>query len=316
VLAIVFTVAWLMNLLRKKKNIVREICDANKEMFIILLLSSFTVFIVLVGVAVRWGGTVAKGNMYGYKGFSYERYYIAFAWPGALSIILLWRKIKDYNLKTIRWIAGGLTLIISVVFIMYLFPHLQMIREQGGYNAFVYMSYFENVGKMGERARYLFLTIALMLIFVALLLLKNRRYMIVYITLIMGLTLFIKTQGFNISIPSIRCSYFQASYACIKDVEDDIILPEVLYYYGHKPYSCQFMLNRYTIDDRWVDETVDDAIIFSRKAPEVIMEEIELENNNYYYTQLGNEEYLYIKGEEYSREFSENGYIMNRMENS
>ena len=73
------------------------------------------------------------------------------------------------------------------------------------------------------------------------------------------------------------------------------------------------MLNRYAIDVCWANESMEDAIIFSRKAPDVVAGEIEL-NNEYYYTQLGNEEYLYIKGEFYFKQFSENGYLMKKIE--
>ena len=312
-LIMMFTVIGVINVFIKKKNVAKEIYEENKELSIVILLSAFTVFIIIAGVAVRWGGFVAGGDGYGYKGFSYDRYYLAFAWPGALAVVLLWRNIDKYALKMSRIVTGGVLLLLTILFFGWLYPLLRNVHAQGAFNAINSMNLFEDFATAENKDNLFFLSIILMIVFVGLLLWKKRISMVIYTILVLILVFGVQTGGFNISRPTIECSYFKESYYCIKNVEDDIDLPNVLYYYGHKPWNCQFMLNRYTIDDRWAGEEVEDAIIFSRKAPEVVKEEIEL-LGNYYYTELGHEEYLYIKGELYYKSFSEKGYVMEKVE--
>lgn len=280
--------------------------EKNKTIIFMLLLSSLTVIIIIFGLAIRWGISVSKGNPYGYKGYTYSRYYLPFSYPGVLAVLILWKQLELKHNKKIKAAILSIILLLTAFFAIYIYPLLSEANTKRNI-AIERMGYFSGF-KTWKFSTGIIVSIILMLLLICIFL-YNARKNTLYSLSILVLIFFVQTNGLKMTFPTVGCSSFDISYRIIKNMESHTGLPKKIYYYGSNPYNCQFMLNRYSVSSAW-PEMEKNAIIFSNLSPGGLTDEITENWTDFSYCVLGTDEYVYIKGSLYRTIFEKEGYRM------
>lgn len=303
----------------------------DKTIYAIIWIFGTCVAIVMVGLAVRWGVNVFKGNLYGYKGFVYGRYYVNFAYPAIMAAIayLVSHKIKRREILLTGF--GIITLVI--VFLKWIYPLLESayysyIPTETTSSTMLDWLLFATLFKSEDIGFNLYVNLLiiaglLLLISMATLRKKNKNnYQQVLLTIIF-LVVFVGTNGFSFARPSVSLSggIYDESYNFMKTIEaHGIDLNEYIIYTDYSPWTLQYMLNRYKISHDWPivleedDTEVENLLLITCFAPE--QEMANFNNDVVYYVSLLDKEFIYFTDENLAEQLKNLDYEVVQLINS
>lgn len=312
----------------KNANNVCKNSTVDKTIYAIIWIFGTCAAIVIVGLAERWGKSVFNGNLYGYKGFVYGRYYVNFAYPAIMAAIayITSHKIKKRDIL-VFW---GVVVSLVTVFLIWIYPVLDnayyaYVPNEKTSSTMLDWLLFANIFK-GESILFnlyvnvLIILVLFIMIMIGIIKRRKKRYCSHAMLIIIGLVAFVSTNAFSFARPSVALSggMYDETYKFIQDIEDKgIDLREEIIYTDYSPWTLQYMLNRYMISYDWPKENsmeyklAEDVILITCCAP---AHEINyFYDGNVYYISLYDKEFVYFTNEELAEKMQNAGYNVIQM---
>lgn len=310
---------------RKKKGI--DYSEEDKKIYAVLWIFGTAVAIVIAGIAVQWGVDVYYGNLYGYKGFVYGRYFVNFAYPAILvSVVWLLRHYKDFE-KKMPCVCSVITyvglVLMSLTFLKFVFPDLQQAyidyvpTEKTSLTMLDWLL-FARLFEKEDIAFNFYINLAIIfviitVVFATLLCTKKVKDMIViYLSIVLSFVLFSNTNGFSFEKPKAILSscLYDTTYHTFKDFEaNEINLKDDIIYTDYAPWPLQFKLNRYKISYDWneISDNPDKSFVFvSVHGPDIELQNIHIEWC--YYIVMDGTEYMYFNDDGLRQRLESAGY--------
>ncbi|MCD8045495.1 MAG: hypothetical protein LUE90_02360 [Clostridiales bacterium] len=305
--AIMIFVISLFLVREKRKSEVKHYTDTDRMIYTVIWFGGICVAIVIAGIIVSWGGSVYGGDLYGYKGFVYGRYYICFSYP-ALMAALIW--LYRHRMKLWQILIGGVGYAgINIVFAAKIYPLLESAYYTYAATEFTsdtslpWLLFYTFNSTDGIFVNYLINVIIICVVLMTLIVLNVcRQYKrITWVACFAAfLTLLVNTAGFSIAKPSVTFSsgMYNDAYQVIKSVEaiEESIKNQVIYT-DSSPWTLQYLLNRYRVSYSLPDEAEENALVITTNAPDIEINNLE-GARDYYYIQAAENQYIYFKGEE------------------
>lgn len=302
-----------------KKQFSKETDTVDRILFTFIWLGGICVAIVMAGLVMRWGIQVYNGEVYGYKGFVYGRYYVNFAYPAILAVIvwLISHPVKKSQI-IFFWCC---VLLLSAGFLFKIFPTLELANQmciptERISTTSIEWILFEYILKSKSVKFNLFLNLIVIFGFLAAVswkLLRGRRIDRT-ISCIMGVVIFFVIMGntdhFQFAKPSVIFSggAYEGTYEFFKDMEaKGISVKDKTIYSDTAPWPLQYELNRYRISYllEQVDDS-DDGIIVSCNVMDGVKEHIAWKD--YYYVNVTDFVKMYFRDNGLADTLKEKGY--------
>lgn len=262
----------------------------NEKQYIIMLISCFTVLFVIFGVGVRWGKMIyLNNNIFGYKGFTYERYYIIYIWPGLVSLIsLLYQKTKK---EKIRVFSVGLLMAFISLLLFVLGPYHQLVNNyDSALQRLLPTILLFNSDSYRIKIIAYFLVMLIVLILLGFFRTKK---VILFISFVCCISICSNLSNLN---NDITFSQAYGGYDVVNYLQkENLIDYDSVYCTSRTRYSYQFMLNRYSIIYDYPESESNDILlqnisfINTEKSNEMIQ-------NGFKYLILNDYEVIYYFG--------------------
>lgn len=303
-----FAIVAIVEFFRKEKKW-KSFYEENHVLFLFLMVSFFTVSATIVGIAVDWGKNIAVGNIYGYKGYAYVRYYNVWSYIGMFALlILLQHLMKKVDLSKLKLVALLLFGMITAGFYLYMWPILKNAMGEMGNSM-----YMERIGIFGSVTSSIENSMIFTVLFGAFVILavmaEEKRNQCLLFCMSVFLCLGIK--DFTMEKTDVRGEVDEV-YHVIHELKDYCELPQEIYYLTNSRESrflMQFTLNRYSVMYELPEETLEQGIAITVSGSGSYAEYL-LEHEYTSYV-LDNGKCLWVKGEDYQNAVRE--YQAHRM---
>lgn len=252
-------------------------------------------------------------NAYGYKAFTYFRYYAVYIGPFFLVALTLLYHAKDLVRKYWGYILTFFVML-QALFACFVLPHITNNTVASEiYWPFAFWKSLSSDQKMRTHVYVLGILVAVVffLIFFFCYLKKKILVPLVLLTLMLLYHYCYSSLYVDGTYTDKYSDRAAATYALITSMEEDgCELPHDLYTVDinsntqKRIYTQQFLLNDYHLIPARPEADVEAAIVFCNKANNE-----KLLNMDYVQAQLDSNEYLYIKGEEYIELFESYGVV-------
>lgn len=278
----------------------------------------FAIVITILGQIASWGIWATDGmslgmpsSSYGIKAFTYIRYFAIYCGP-LVMIFFAWcyyhRKWFQQSFKTILLIFLELQIYWFCAIIPYIYQNNTLTE--------VYIPFaLWNENKEIDIRLFLPATIVCIIIMFAFYVSSKKEKIFVSVVLTIGVLLFQYYYNgiiydYNNSIKSYNIA--NAGYELINELTDYQDIPQDIYVYDvteqedHQNYMMyQFLLKKYHIVPGLPNLEVSETIIFSNG---LLANEEELIQSGYAWTQLDENEFVYVKGEKLKETMSRIGF--------
>ncbi|MBD5396190.1 MAG: hypothetical protein HDR71_18465 [Lachnospiraceae bacterium] len=311
-IAIVVCIYILFICLKEKKNNTEE----NNKLFAVIIFCNACVGISIAGMVTSWGNGVIYGlaknityDYYSYKALTYIRYFGPYLGPLLMITLIFAKKNRNEICCLCFW---AILAMIPIQF-YWLENIIPIITQNSTTNSAFMLFTLWNENKELESGVY-YAGIMFMVLF--LIMYKwclSCKKEVVSLMLIGCILLSQYIYGvYALDTVWAKENFIQADsgYEWIKKLEKNVKLPEKIYVKDnvavshHKSYYIyQFMLNRYTVVPGEPGEEVEEAILFENTDINIPM----LQNMEFKYLQLDENEYVFIKGDELLRELQNIG---------
>lgn len=316
-LMFVFAIAACVEFFRKEKKW-KDFYRENHILFLLLMVSFFTISATIVGIAMDWGTTVSDGNIYGYKGYAYVRYYNVWSYIGMFAQLVLVRRLSD-KIPTRKLQYFTICLFGGVAFWFYhsMWPVLENVMAEYGSSL-----YFERIGIFNRVITSIDDSILFTMVLGAIFLfgIFTKKYTeklyILGTTLCIGLGV----SGFQLEKTNIQADV-DSVYDVVNELEEFCEMPKEIYYLCNSRESrflIQFTLNRHSIQYELPDESLEEAVVITNDGRGTYADYLlELGYSNLV---LDNGKYLWAKGDIYQDAIikyqDQNLYTANTLENN
>ena len=278
-----------------------EISGNEKTRFTIVLLSAITILIVIAGLGTSWGIQAYEGNTYGYKGYSYYRYfypYVGVAMASTIAVVYH----KTFSRKVLSITTFILTAIIACYFFFGVFTNVyyEYMRED-----FVRLErmcmdiFYVYTGPFGVAINVVISSIVAFLI--CFLILYRKDCDTLKLAIYSCLVIIIVPVACELKWPSADCTLAGATYELFDKMQEEELPKEI--YAETSVYTYQFMLNRYTILVEEPVEEMENTIRVSNNSDNLEV----LNSQGYRCSQLDENEYIYVKGKKLQQVFEKYG---------
>ncbi|MCD7882919.1 MAG: hypothetical protein LUI87_04305 [Lachnospiraceae bacterium] len=288
---------WIFNINHDEKN-------SDDTYFVIAFVFMGCVAMTIVGQAITWLSSAVTalkgGNSYGFKAFTYIRYFAPYCGP-VFMITLLYLIDNKENIISIIKKTLIFLLIIQTYWMYSIVPLLD--GESSGSEFFVGLI-GQIMGKYSDIYMYIVPMMIIIIIFLTLFFLSvKQKIHMAYILVFSFLLLEYNCGSYSWDIYNGEVAYnkVSAGYELIREIEDnDYVISDTLYVIDslasdHRTfYLYQFYLNRYTIIPYAPDESCAEAIVFCNTGTNS-----QLLNQGYKVFQLDNNEWVYVIGDDY-----------------
>lgn len=295
-LMFVFAVYACGEFFRKEKKW-KDFYEENHILFLFLMVSFFTISATIVGISLDWGKSVAVGNIYGYKGYAYVRYYNVWSYVGMFAqLVLLNRILSKINPKKLAGVLLCIFAILTSWFYFFMWPVLKSAIAEIGNSM-----YFERIGIFSYFTdsidNSIIFTILLGVLLLSLLLTKKHGNKVMVFCMVVFVS--IGLCGFKWKNTDIQ-SKVDTVYEVFQDMEDICRMPKVIYYLSDSRESrflIQFTLSRYSVEYCLPDESLEEAIVITNNGKGTYSEY--LLEQGYTNIVLDDGKYLWAKGKDY-----------------
>lgn len=290
IVLMLFVVACWKIVIKREK----EICCED----IVLIFSVIATFVILFGVSTKWPVYYFCGNrFYGYKGFSYSRYYAPYIWPAVMVLFCYFRK----NMVDRKMVLFSFSLMIGLVGLFFgkIYNEYLYANEMNA-NAHIERMMPKLWLKNGTLQDNFKLYIGVViLIYVAIIIFvtysKSMSSVVLAIFIVLISARIIQTED----ILSFETNFDVADsgYRLISQMRDENVNVERVYCNYNARYTYQFVLNRIPVINNMPGEDEINAIIFVQPQ----MDSVEFVNMGYEFVKLDDNEAILIKGVEYQQ---------------
>ncbi len=276
----------------------------NKICFFMMMVSFIAAGIVVVGLAVQWGPGVYKAYFKGMVGVStraygYLRYYVGFTGPAIVAICSMLKTMVS-DKKKIVYTSALISIILIVYY--YFFIHTYLFDDWQATSLAVF-----NIFPNDKSAWNIYLSLVILVIFIVLLCVKKREQQnsVCWVLMYIGLAL-MNVNLNTLSVPSIECKKADAGYELIKMLENSNEAIDKIYVEGNAS-NYQFMLKEYDIEVGLPEQDIEECIILSNTSW-TSTRSYAIGGYGFYYAELDENEYIFVKGERYRKCLEEMGY--------
>lgn len=274
--------------------------------------------ITISGQSLSWlkgaSEAIAQGfdnNNYSTKAFGYVRYFGPYVGPVfMITLVYLYKKRED-ALKLFKYVLGGI-IMLQIYWNACVVPYIYHSEHPGAVEAYMPFSFY-NVDKPMRLLAILPASIVVLVIFIVIWrCIKNKKYTAAYgvVCLLLIYQYIFSGIEWDLRFEKVFYSYADSGYKLIKDIEDEVELPDKIYSVDARGmedhqtyYEYQFMLNRYTIIPEKPADDVDEAVLFINYPPKLYQWVLE----GYMFIDLDNDEFLLVKGEGLQEQFMDAG---------
>lgn len=252
-------------------------------------------------------------NAYGYKAFTYFRYYAVYIGPFFLSALVLLYHAKDLVRKYWGYILTFFVML-QALFACFVLPHIaNNTTASEVYWPFSFWKSLSNVAKMRTHVYVFGILVAVACFLVFFFCYLKKKIMVPLLLLALMLVYEYSYSSFYTdgAYMDRYNTKTDTTYALISSMEEDgCEFPEDLYTVDTKSttqksiYMQQFLFKEHHLIPSRPTEEVETAIVFCDTA-----DDKRLLERGYTQAQLDNNEYLYIKGEEYIELFESYGVV-------
>lgn len=291
-------------LLNKKmvKERVEKERRVEESLCAIIWLFGICIIATICGLSLRWGYKISIDDMANYKGFTYHRYYLVYAWPAFMATIIY---VFRFGLNKVdKIISVALFVIFNAYFILEIFPKLSNVSKEVPifFERILITDFVRNNNVEVNLWICLLITLIVLLSFV---ICKKTKKTYVILGALSIISLSSLTNHFSITKPNVSFDSYENVYKVIKQVEkyDDI---GTRIFTDYSPYTLQFMLNRYSVEYKY-PTSEDENTIFITPCNFDVMRKYLPQYQEYQVVQV-EDEYIYIKGERLIHIFEDCGY--------
>ena len=284
-----------------------RIFGSFKLKFFIILVAFFSVAIIVLGLANQWSPSLFRAYYMadkvgkGVRAYSYERYYIAFVGPAILAICSELEYIV-FKFRKIIYSSMGMLVLLYAYYLGCI--HSYLVDEWNTTSLSV-LSVFPDISKNWN----VYLSIVLTIIFlVSLVLIKTKRQLHIYYFFCALLVVLLNVNFRELKVPSINVSVSDAGYELVTNIREYGYELDNIYAEANAN-MYQFMLSRESINYGFPDSNIEECIVFSNIEWSGL-HPYSVGNYGFYYTQLDNNEYVYVKGEKYIEMLEKLGYTL------
>lgn len=308
-----------------KKRLNKNTSIVDKILVTFVWMGVICIAIIIAGLVMRWGMQVYQGELYGYKGFVYGRYYVNFAYPAILAIMIwmLGHNVKRYQIVCF-W--GAVTALI-VGFLYKIFPVLEEANGICLPNERISTTSIEWIlfGNIFENESVRFnLYINLVVIGVILLVVswklftrKRTNHTIHFVLLTVTFFVFMtNTNSFHFAKPSVIFSggAYEGTYEFFKNMENNNInLQKDTIYTDCGPWTLQYELNRYHVTYVWEEIGKTEDVLFVTCNPMEMTKEY-IPWNDYYCLKITDTVTMYFMDKELAQQLEPLGYEIEHYE--
>lgn len=287
-IAIVLFFISIIFLTRSEAN---KLPASDKMILSVIWMFSICILIIICGLVVNWGRGTFTPSGWGYKGYTYARYYICFSYPIIIAVISWMLKHQtNKSYMATGWISYALCI---MVFLCHILPVLQHVYEA---NPSIALERIMIMVIADEESLFvnilIWMAIATLLIFLVCRL-QKKRFEQIFIFLFFMITVYVKTFGLKLQKPEIMFSTYNHIYDFFESAEEsEIELPSTVY---SDSFSCtlQFILNRFSVID--INVLADEQnyeLFVTTFAPETVEKQL-TDYSKYYCIQIADHEYVY-----------------------
>ena len=242
---------------RRPEN--RENYEANRGWIMLLFISALTIVITIVGISLNAArSAVLNSNPYGFKFFTYVRYYFSWTPVCITAVWALWPAVKDRLALWIKVLMPLVQAVFVIVFMKLLFPFLkgrEVVNELTNNTFRMY-----NVGNLyrafsSDDHTNILISGIISILIIVIFILNWKLSSLVTAAVLFAVILYGTTAGFKLSGPQWK-SKINEVYAVIRDVSAEAEIARDIYTeeeLSNNTCTLQFLLNGYSVHNTYPD---------------------------------------------------------------
>lgn len=281
----------------RKRTEIQCFFEQNKSVIVIIIFSAVATLGIICGMGINWGGQIAAGKIYAYKGYGYYRYFLVYIWPAFLGTLILVPNIKCRKIKNFIFLFSILFFLGLEFFWSGISEKMDLINKRNSEVKLERIGIFEFVeGLVPTDAIDMTIKICFILLIVIAFCIKwKKTYKWPALIVITLNFLCISNCGQDLHWPDFRKDDFYEVYDFFQQTEENIILPQTIYVDGssYNIKKSQLLLHKYSIIkyDKAFFDSDNECIVISWRAPLT-----ELIESGWKHIKLDNGATIYMNG--------------------